>query len=232
MNMKTKLSMLSVLAVLMLSILLTACAGTKTTDSWTNQSYKGQIKNIYIIGLAKDELNRMAFEDTFESLFVRQGVKAVSSYKDLLPLSQKQDREDIIQRMTALNCDSIMLTRLVGKRRSGFMTGGKETYVYSPRPYSGDPTPRRIPIPTYYNPGSLNVYSGWSNYYTYGTMNSVGTSKTDFIYLTVESVLYDLQTEEMIWSAQMETYLEGNMEKMVKAYADEVIRNLKKSGLI
>ena len=230
--MKTKLSILSVLAVLMLSSLLISCAGTKTTDSWTNQNYKGQINNVYIIGLAKNELNRMAFEDTFENLFVNQGVKAISSYKDLLPLGQKQDREDIVQRMTALNCDSVLLTRLVGKRKSGSITSGKGTYVYSPRPYSGDPTPQRLPNPTDFNLGANTAYSGWSNYYTYGTMNSVGTSKTDFIYLTVESVLYDLHTEEMIWSAQMETYLEGNMEKMVKAYADEVIRNLKKSGLI
>ena len=230
--MKTKLSMLSVLAVLMVSSLLTACAGTKTTDSWTNQSYKGQIKNIYIIGLAKDELNRMAFEDTFESLFIRQGVKAVSSYKDLLPLSQKQDREDIIQRMTALNCDSVLLTRLVGKRKSGSITSGKGTYVYSPRPYSGDPTPQRLPNPTDFNLGANTAYSGWSNYYRHGSVNYVDASRTEFVYLTVESVLYDVHTEEMIWSAQMETYLEGNMEKMVRAYADEVIRNLKRNGLI
>jgi hypothetical protein len=45
-------------------------------------------------------------------------------------------------------------------------------------------------------------------------------------------VLYDLKTEEMIWSAQLETVVEGNIEKMMQDYVDTVTKDLKDKGLI
>jgi hypothetical protein len=63
-------------------------------------------------------------------------------------------------------------------------------------------------------------------------MNYVEPSKKDLVILTVESVLYDLQTEELIWSAQLETILQGNFENMVQTFVDEVTRDLKTKGLI
>jgi hypothetical protein len=55
---------------------------------------------------------------------------------------------------------------------------------------------------------------------------------TDFVVLTIESVLYDLKTEEMIWSAQLETVVEGNIDEMVQAFAEIVTKDLKGKGLI
>jgi hypothetical protein len=60
----------------------------------------------------------------------------------------------------------------------------------------------------------------------------VEPSVTSFVALTVESVLYDLRSEELIWSAQLETDLEGNIEKMIQKYVDEVAKDLKKKGFI
>ena len=55
---------------------------------------------------------------------------------------------------------------------------------------------------------------------------------TNFVVLTIESVLYDLKTEEMIWSAQLETVVEGDIEKMVQDFAETVTEDLKGKGLI
>jgi len=221
--MKTKPVIFYALTGLVVSSLVIACASTKTSESWSSKSYKGQIKNVYIIGLAKDELNRMIFEDAFEKRLVNEGVKAISSYKDLLPTKKKLDREDIMERMNTYNCDSVLLTKLVGRRTEGSMTGGKGSYVYTPMPY--DPVPRRLPNPSSY-------YANWGNYYNYGTMNYVEAGRADFVILKVESVLYDLKTEELIWSAQLETSLQGNIEKMMGLFVDEVIKDLKGKGLI
>jgi hypothetical protein len=219
MNILTRL-----LGLVLAGLLATACAGTKTSESWSDQNYKGKIKNVYIIGIAKNELNRMTFEDTFESQLISDGVKAISSYKDNLPTNQEVDREDIIKRMRTNNCDSVLLTRLVGQRKVASISGGRGSYNYTPGPHSGDLTFHKLPKDSHYN--------SWNNYYNYGRMNYVPPSTFDSVILTVESVLYDLQTEELIWSAQLETRLEGNMEGMVRKFVDEVTKDLKGKGLI
>jgi hypothetical protein len=212
------------LGVIFIGLLVVACSSTKTTESWSDQSYTGQIKNAYIIGIAKDDLNRMIFEDNFESRLISAGIKAIASYKDNLPTNQEVNREDIIQRMRNNNCDSILLTRLISTRTKATISGGQGSYTYTPGSYSRGLTSHRLP--------KDSPYSSWSNYYRHGTVNYVAPSKADFVILTVESVLYDLQTEELIWSAQLETRLEGNFENMVQTFVDEVTRDLKEKGLI
>jgi hypothetical protein len=59
------------------------------------------------------------------------------------------------------------------------------------------------------------------------------------VVLTVESALYDLQTGELIWSAQLESpQMKTNFEKiedieeMMEKFVDEAIKDLKGKGLI
>ena len=216
--------LMRLMGLVLIGLLVTACSGTQTTGSWSDQSYKRKIKNVYIIGIAKKDLNRMIFEDNFESSLTGEGVKAIASFKDNLPTNQGIDRADIIQRMRNNNCDSILLTRLISQRKKATISGGQKTYTFTPGPYSGDLTFRKLPQSSYYN--------NWNNYYSHGRLNSVEPSKADFVILTLESVLYDLQTEELIWSAQLETRLEGNFENMVQKFINEVTRDLKYKGLI
>lgn len=206
------------LGLVLVGILMAACSGTKTTDSWSSQNYKGQVKNVYIIGIAKNESNQKIFEETFKKGLTDEGVKAVTSYNDLPKDQDANNREAIIQRMKINNCDAVLLTRLVGRRkvasfsgRGGYTSGGRVV----------------LTRPSYYN--------NWESYYTYSRSVYVGPpppESVDIVLLTVESVMYDIQTEEMIWSAQFETYLEGNIEKMMQLFVEEVTRDLKGKGLI
>jgi hypothetical protein len=214
------------LSLILFGLFMAACSGTKTTGSWSDQSYKGKIKNVYIIGIAKKDINRMIFENSFESRLASEGIKAIASYTDLLSTNQEVDREDIIQRMRNNNCDSVLLTRLVGQKTKGSLSGGRGTYNYTPMSSPVGPTSQRLPK------GQLSYYNNWGTYYNYGKVNYVQPSSLDNVILTVESVLYDLQTEELIWSAQLETRLEGNIENMMRIFVDEVAKDLKKKGLI
>ena len=216
------------LGLVLIGLLATACTGTKTSDSWSDQSYKGQIKNVYIIGIAKSELNRMLFEDTFKKRLTGEGVKAVSSYTDLLSSNEEVEREDIKKRLLANNCDSVLLTRVVSQRTKSSMSGGRGSYTYTPGPgYPRGLSTQRLPSGT-----PEGHYGNWYQYYNTGRMNYVPPSTASSVILTVESVLYDLKTEELIWSAQLETRLEGNFENMVQLFVNEVARDLKGKGLI
>lgn len=50
--------------------------------------------------------------------------------------------------------------------------------------------------------------------------------------MTIESVMYDLKTEQLIWSAQFETAVEGSIDKMVEKYVQEVAKDLKGKKII
>jgi hypothetical protein len=207
---------------LLTGLLATACTGTNLISSWSNQNYKGPIKKVYIVGIAESDLNRMMFEDTFGDRLASEGVKVISSYIDL-PKIQNIDREIIIQNMKDNGCDSILLTRLVGQRTVATSTGGQGSTRITPGP------------PVHNSAGfySRGYYSSWNRYFTRSynvTYNPPSNAK--LVHLIVESVVYELKTEELIWAAQMETYLDENIEKMMQNFVNEVTKDLKKQGLI
>jgi hypothetical protein len=210
------------LVLMLTGLLVIACSGTTKSGSWSDTGYKDQIKNVFIIGIAKNELNRRIFEDTLGNQLSSQGIKTASSYRDL-EANTDVDREAIVQAMTANGCDSVLLTKLIGQRTETVYNPGYAS-GYSSR-YGG------------YGRGGYGRggygRGGWGSYYnrSYDVVYQPATT-TEFVILTVESVLYDLKTEEMIWSARLETVLEGNIEKMMQDYAEIVTKDLKEKKLI
>ena len=120
------------MGLMLVALLVTACSSSFMEGSWSSPDYKGQIKNVYIVGIAKNELNRRIFEDTFGRNLSSKGVKAVSSYQSL-PKDQETNRDVIRQAMTDNGCDSILLTKLIGQRSEtvtnpGYATGGYSSW--------------------------------------------------------------------------------------------------------
>jgi hypothetical protein len=211
------------LTVSLAGLLVTACAGTKVNDSWSSQDYKGKIKNVYIIGIAKNELNRMIFENTFIRRLSVEGVKATPSFPDL-PKDREADRETIIRNMKLNGADSVLLTRVTDQRTTASFTSGGRGYSYAPGPAltGGSQTYERRPSA-----------DSWNNYYSRGySVVLQAPTTTNLVVMTVESVLYDLRTEELIWSARMETDLESNLEDMIKKFVTQAVKELKGKGFI
>jgi len=209
------------IGLLLVALFFAACSSTTMSGSWSDPAFTKKIKTVYIIGISKDETRRRIFEDSFGRQLASQGIKTVSSYKDL-PNNQEADREAIIQRMTEEGCDSVIITQLIDTR--------KET-VTSPGRVSGYSSG-----PNYRNRGGYGgggYYNNWNSYYRRRTdIVYEPPTSTEFVIATVESVMYDLKTEEMIWSAQLETIIEGNFEKMVQDFATTVSKDLKGKGII
>ena len=205
-----------VLGMTLIGFLATACAGTTVKESWVKPGYSGKIENVYLIGIAKKDEFRMLFEEAFKRQLSEQGVRAVTSH-DTLAKDQEDNRKKIIQAMTAHGCDSVLLTKLVSKRKEEGTTGPDIKVV------------QVTPVPLYQAPW----YSTWGDYYyqSYGVVNIQPTTPGDVIF-TLESVMYDLKTEERIWTAQLETVEEIDIKKMIDNYVRAVIRNLDEKGLI
>jgi len=202
-------------------LLVAACSSTTMSGSWSDPAFKNKVKNVYIIGIAKNETTRRIFEDAFSGNLGTHGVRTVSSYKDL-PNSEEVTREDIIKGMTDEGCDSVLLTKLVGQRQETVTTPGRVSGYSSGYGNRGG---------NYGNRGGR--YSNWGSYYG-GRHDVVYTppTSTEFTILTVESVLYDLQTEKMIWSGQLETIVEQNIEKNIQDFVIEVSKDMADKGII
>ena len=208
--------------VLMLSgFVLIACSGPEMTGSWTSSDFEGPIKKVYIVGIAKSEMNRRVFEDSFSNHLFGMGVSTEASYRDI-NTSQEVNKEILAQKMVEKGCDTVMLTRLIGQRKETVVTPGR-AYGYSPGPYYGG-------YGGYARPAH---YNSWGNYYghPYNVVYEPAIS-TEYVVLTLESVMYDLKTEQLIWSAQYETVVEGGLDKMVQDYVKAASKDLKEKGLI
>ena len=202
-------------------VAMLACSGPEMTGSWTDSEFKGQIRKIYIVGIAKREMNRRVFEDAFSNQLFSMGVSTQASYRDFMT-TEEVNREALAQKMTENGCDAVLLTRLIGQRKETVVTPGR-AYGYSPGPYYGG-------LGGYARPGH---YSSWRNYYghPYSFVYEPATS-TEIVVITVESVMYQLQTEQLIWSAQYETVVEGGLDKMVADYVKAASKDIRAKGLM
>ncbi len=204
------------ISLTLLGFLATACSSTTVKDSWVKPGYSNKIESVYLIGIAKEEDYQRIFEETFKRQLSGQGVRAVTSHNDL-PRDQENSREAIIKAMTANGCDSVLLTKLARKRTEA---GAKE---------QGMQVVKTSPVPVYYDPW----YNSWGSYYSqsYSVIN-IQPTNPGTVTLVIESVLYDLKTEERIWTAQLEVVQGNDPVKMIRDYVEAVTRNLDAKGLI
>lgn len=208
-------------AFLSVGLVMVACASSNMTGSWTNSDFQGPIEKVYVVGIAKNEMNRRVFEDAFSNQFFREGISSAASYRDIT-FSSEINKEDVAQKMAEHGCDSVVLTRLIGQRTE-LVTTPASGAVYISGPYYGG-------YGRYNRPGH---YGSWGNYYGHRQVVAyTPTTTTERVIVTVESVMYDLKSEELIWSAQYETAVEGSIDEMIGAYVKEVAKDLKNKKII
>lgn len=212
---------LRVLALMLTGLTMVACSGSNMTGSWTNTDFKGPIKKVYVVGISKSEMNRRIFEDAFSNQFFKENVSSEASYRDITFVNEVS-KDLLAKKMAENGCDSVVLTRLIGQRTETVTTPVFDP-IYSPGPYYGG-------YGRYNRPGH---YGSWGNYfghpYNYFYEPTITTER---VIVTVESVMYDLKTEQLIWSAQYETAIEGSIDKMIDKYVKQVTKDLKGKKLI
>lgn len=208
-------------ALILIGLTIAACSSTDMTGSWTNADFKGPIGKVYVVGLAKDEMNRRIFEDAFSNQFFSEGVSSEASYRDFT-YSKEINKEALAKNMVERGCDAVVLTRLVGQRTEAVTTSVYDP-VYLPGPYYGG----------YGRYNRPRHYGSWGSYYGHPLAFSyVPVTTTERVILTVESVMYDLKTELLIWSAQYETAVEGSIDDMIDKYVKAVVKDLKGKKII
>jgi hypothetical protein len=204
-------------ALVTLGLLAGGCSSTVVTGSWKNPDFTGQVKKIYIIGIAKQDTSRRIFEDDFRAQLATYGVTGIASYHELQQ-GEAINQDVIAAKAAASGADAIMLTRAIGKRTEQVVNPG---YVSS---YGYGPRGGYYPAPYYRNYGSYYAQSRDIIYQP--------ATVSQYEVVTIEANLYDTATSELIWSAQLETLVEGSLQALIDGFVETVTKDLKAKGII
>jgi hypothetical protein len=197
---------LNVLVVLATVSGLLACSSFDLTNSWRSPEFAGPaMRKVLVIGVSQSDATRRIFEDGFAQALSSAGVAATSSY-GALPEKGQISNERLKVAVAQSKADSVMITRL--------LRVDQRADVVQPAP----------PVGGYYRGG----FYGW-----YGTAwASAPVSVSTYNVLTIETSLWDMRNETMIWSGVTETIQPSDIAKATGEMAKVLIEKMKKDGVI
>jgi hypothetical protein len=203
-------------SVALLATLYSCAPSTQITGSWESpDAGSKKYRSIIVTALTDNPGARETAEQNVASVLTEQGVKATKSI-DILPPNFTQgkqvDKEVLMDKIHATGSTAILTIALINKETEQRYVPG--TYGYTPITRFG-------------------YYGRFSGYYTqwYPTLYSPGYYEQDKIYF-IETNVYDSRTEDLIWSAQSETYNPSTLSGFSRDFAEAVIGKLAKDGII
>jgi len=211
---KKQLRKIAVLCVT--SVLLVSCANTKISQSWVEPDNKKSYSDLLIIGIAESEQNRRAYESHFVEDLRAIGVEAEASYK-LIKSNEKIERDTVVKAIEGMGIDGVITTHLVAvdeetiyRPSTGYMYGGAYGVGYGGGYYGG--------LYSYYP--HVNSYVNNPGYYT--------THET----YTLETNLYDVESEELVWSARSRSFAPESVQEVIVDLTKLLIQDLEDKNII
>jgi hypothetical protein len=188
-----------------LFLLLLSCAATKLNAVWKDPSFQEQPKKIMIIGMLPAEVSKRFFEDEMARNLRKQGTDAIISYS-LLPAQPAPDRAAVEKVMREQGADAVLIARIMDKKTV-------QSYVPS------------TPAPRY---GGSGYYgSSWGGYYG----NTGGGVRTDE-FAVIQTNLYDLKTEKLVWTASSDTWLAEDPMSLIKNFIEVIMADLVREKIV
>lgn len=202
--------------LLALLIFVSACTNTKISQSWVEPDNKKSYNNLLIIGIAESEQNRRAYESHFVEELKTDKIGAEASYR-LISSKEKIDRNTVAKAIEGLNIDGVIVTHMVAvdeetiyRPATGYLYGGGYGVGYGGGYYGG--------LYSYYP--HVNTYVNQPGYYT--------THET----YTIETNLYDVESEELVWSARSRTFSPASVDEVIVDLTKLLINDLKDKHLL
>jgi hypothetical protein len=204
-------------------LVLASCKTTTATSfsqSYRNPGYEESVfKKLLIIGVAQDAEGRQAFENSLAAAIASQGGTAAPSYT-VLPNDEKLSEDELHAVIERDGVDGVLVTRLLSVDKS------KE---YTPPKKYNNPQTRYYPAGWGYGYG----YGGFYGFYgtTYAEVHEPGYFDTSTT-LKLETNLYSVATNELVWTGQSETIDPDSIEDARDSITQAVAKKLKAERLI
>ena len=188
------------LLVISTALLFASCSSTKLVSSWRNPDATvdvNKLKKVWVMCLVKDETTRRVAED---ELAKRMPGVLIPTYNEYPTDMLKNKTDQVNASISKSGYDGIIIMRLVDKQQqTSYVPGTYPTYYYGWYGYYG------YAAPYYYDPG----------YY-----------RTDEYY-SVETNVYSLNPDKLIWSGITETMNPNSAQTTMKEIADAIAYKMK-----
>lgn len=207
--MKLKIKIFLGAALFCLIIYLASCSSSTLVDVWNDPAYnEPPLKNILIIALRKDPIQRRIWEDAFTNEFVKRGVRATSSY--ILFQNSFPDTLQIIEAVQENKFDGMLVTRLLNEETQ---THYIESYVTSE-------------LRTRYNPFRKTYTNYYQEIHHPGYVESKTIERRSIEVWLIEN------NERIIWGATSNTPERNTVEDVQNDVAKLVIPELMRNEII
>jgi hypothetical protein len=198
--------------LLLLGAMLSACASTKFISTWKSPSAAPvEVKGAKVaaVVMTRDDGSRRKAEDLLAREISARGAQGVPMYT-ILPQATLDDEPAARAALDAAQVEGLIVMRPVGVK----------TDTVEPLPYTG------------------TVYDGyWGGYYAYGWASpwGMGTTSSDaysYTTLSVETLVYSLKQNKLLWAGVSETINPSNLEKLMEELGVEINKELNDRGLV
>lgn len=197
-------------AVLLTVLLLSACtARNRLLASWVDPAVAGtgqKVEDTLVIGVARDATIRRLFENSFARGLQGQGVRSFTGHT-VAAVEKTINYDSVVQAATDTGAKTVLITRLVDVRQSS-STGDSVGRVY----------------------GVLKDAPMEAGMLTSSTTQV--TSTTTQVKLHLESLLYDVKTRKLLWSARSEVTDPVMTNRFIDTATELYIADLKQNGLL
>ena len=189
-------------------VLLAACGTTTFTSTWKAPG-TAQInpigKKVAAVFVSRNEGQRRAGEDALAADLTQRGAIGIPAYS-VVPDGLRGDGEAARQRLKDSGANGAVIMRVVAK---------DQQITYTPG----------MSVPAYY--GGFSPYWG----YGWGRAYDPGTITTD-TYVSVETLVYSLQPDKLLWASTSRTANPKNLDTLIKEVADATAKEMAKEGLL
>lgn len=196
------------ISVISLLVLASCATTTNVENSWRDPEASvsmSKLNKVLIVALVKNDVHRRATEIQLAALLKNKGVPSSTYLKGQLSTLPEGM---IKQKLKADGFDGAIILRLIDVERDiSYVPGAYHTY------------------PQYYGRFWPYLANSWNTYYQPGYFTS--TKK-----FTIETNVYSLKRDKLIWSGITSSIDPESMEKMIGGVTKEVYGRMKKDGFI
>jgi hypothetical protein len=195
-------------SLLIFTIAISSCTSTKITSSWREPNKEvavSMLNKVLVVALFKDETSRHKAEDQMAGYLNGKGIV---SYNYLKESFDKKNEDALREKIKKDGFDGAVTMRLVDVDKEKIYTPAN-TSLY----------------PSYYRNFSGYYYRSYSYFSDPGYYS---TTKT----YTIETNVYSIKEDKIIWSALTKTSDPDGVQKMTEEVAEIVYKRMVKEGFI
>jgi len=203
------------LLLILAGLLLGGCSSTTMQGIWVDQQFAGsQIDNVMVVGIVNQDIIRRQYEESLVKELQTQNRSADTSYQ-LFGTTNLPSKEELKALLVDGDFKEVIITR-IAKVEEVTMHHPGTTYV------TGD---------TYR--GGRGYYGRYGGYYGQSrTITSTPATTSTAEVVILETNLYDVASEQLIWSGQSETFIINHASEEIEPLVKKIVASLKKNRLL